>query len=272
MEQLSAKNLNVVEGFSLKGKVAAVTGGARGLGFEMMRALAESGAEVACIDLLDEMGQQAVTQIEKECGVKASSWSCDVSNDEEVTLLFDEIVQRHGGLDILVTAAGINKIGNAIDYTAADFRKIFDVNVSGTFFCAQQAAKHMMKAGKGGSIITVASMSATITNTPQSHAPYNATKAAVKQLTRSLACEWASHKIRVTTISPGYFDTAMNQTILGQQGEQGVALRKFWEGHCPQKRLGQPHELKGVVVFLASENASFVTGSEIIVDGGYTLW
>ncbi|KAI8072457.1 short-chain dehydrogenase/reductase SDR [Gongronella butleri] len=263
---------NVVQSYSLKGKVAVVTGGARGLGYEMMRALAESGADVACIDLLAETGQESAETIEKDCGVKASSWGCDVTDDAQVAALFDQIVAHHGGLDILVTAAGINKMCAAIDYTAADFRKIFDVNVSGTFFCAQQAAKQMIKLGHGGSIITVASMSAHITNTPQCHAPYNATKAAVLQLTRSLACEWAEHEIRVCAISPGYFDTVMNQNILAQQGEEGAAMRKYWEQHCPQKRLGKPHELKGVVVFLASDASTFVTGTEIIVDGGYTLW
>ncbi|ORZ23990.1 hypothetical protein BCR42DRAFT_365058 [Absidia repens] len=257
---------------SLKGKVAVVTGGARGLGYEMMRSLAESGASVACIDLLAETGAESVALIEKECQVKASSWGCDVTNDEEVSMLFDQIVQHHGGLDVLVTAAGINQVCPAIDYTAASFRKIFDVNVSGTFFCTQQAAKHMIKLGTGGSIITVASMSAHITNTPQNHAPYNATKAAVLQLTKSLACEWAPHNIRVTAISPGYFDTAMNRQVLAQQGEEGTKMRDYWEQHTPMGRMGAPHELKGAVVFLASDASTFVTGTEITVDGGYTAW
>lgn len=129
-----------------------------------------------------------------------------------------------------------------------------------------------MRTGTQGSIITIASMSAHITNRPQCHAPYNATKAAVLQLTKSLACEWAPHKIRVTTISPGYFDTVMNQQILLQQGQEGAKMRKLWESETPAGRLGIPHELKGVVVFLASDAASYVTGTEIVVDGGYTAW
>ncbi|KAI8365922.1 KR domain protein [Radiomyces spectabilis] len=269
---MDSSSPNVVSLMSLKGKVAVVTGGARGLGYEMMRALAESGASVACIDLLAESGAEAVAKIESECGVKATSWGCDVTNDEEVAMLFDQIVQQHGGLDILVTAAGINNVCPAIDYTADTFRKIFDVNVSGTFFCMQQAAKHMIRLGTGGSIITIASMSAHITNRPQCHAPYNATKAAVLQLTKSLACEWAPHHIRVTAISPGYFDTAMNRAVLAQQGEEGTKMRDIWEANTPMGRMGVPHELKGVVTFLASDAASFVTGSEILVDGGYTAW
>jgi sorbose reductase len=130
----------------------------------------------------------------------------------------------------------------------------------------------MIHLGTGGSIITIASMSAHIVNKPQQHAPYNASKAAVLQLTKSLACEWAPHNIRVCAISPGYFDTVMNQTILAQQGESGVKMRKIWEDGVPMGRLGVPHELKGVVVFLASDSASYVSGSEIVVDGGYTDW
>jgi sorbose reductase len=130
----------------------------------------------------------------------------------------------------------------------------------------------MIHLGIPGSIITIASMSAHIVNRPQSHGAYNSSKAAVLQLTKSLACEWAPHKIRVCAISPGYFDTVMNRTILAQQSEKGAALRKIWENETPMGRMGTPHELKGVVVFLASDAASYVTGSEIIVDGGYTAW
>lgn len=133
-------------------------------------------------------------------------------------------------------------------------------------------SRHMIRLGIPGSIITIASMSAQVVNHPHCQGPYNATKAAVKQLTKSVATEWAPHRIRVNAISPGYFDTVMNQTLLAQQGEQGAALRKIWEQETPMGRLGQPHELKGVVVFLASDSASFVTGSDFVVDGGYTAW
>ncbi|KAI9023516.1 hypothetical protein CLU79DRAFT_748887 [Phycomyces nitens] len=258
--------------FGLQGKVAVVTGGARGLGYEMMLGLAESGASVACIDILKDMGSKAIDDIQQKCLVKGSSWGCNVTDDKAVEKVFDQIMQVHGRIDILVTAAGINKVCPAIEYTAADFRKIFDVNVNGTFFCVQQAAKRMMANRTGGSIITIASMSAHVTNYPQSHAPYNATKAAVLQLTKSLACEWAPHNIRVTAISPGYFDTEMNQALLDQQGQGGKALREKWESLVPKGRMGRPHELKGVVVFLASEAASYVTGTEVVVDGGYTAW
>jgi sorbose reductase len=132
---------NVVSQMSLKGKVAVVTGGARGLGYEMMLALAESGASVACVDLLEETCLQATIKIADECKVEASAWECDVTNDEAVAELFENIVLRHGKIDILVTAAGINKVCPAIEYTSKDFSTIFQVNVNGTFYCMQQAAK-----------------------------------------------------------------------------------------------------------------------------------
>lgn len=263
---------SVVSQLSLKGKVAVVTGGARGLGYEMMLGLAESGASVACIDLLQEHCQEACSKINEACNVVASPWSCDVTDDKAVAKLFEAIVQHHGKIDVLVTAAGINKVCAAIDYSSEDFTNIFQVNVNGTFYCMQQAAKHMVRLGNGGSIITIASMSAHIVNRPQQHAPYNATKAAVLQLTKSLACEWAPHNIRVCAISPGYFDTVMNRSILAQQGQKGIEMRKFWEQETPMGRMGTPHELKGVVVFLASDSASYVSGTEMIVDGGYTAW
>jgi sorbose reductase len=122
-------------------KYILVTGGARGLGYEMMLALAESGASVACVDLLEETSLQATTKIVAECKVEASAWGCDVTDDEAVDKLFENIVLRHGKIDILVTAAGINKVCPAIEYTPKDFSTIFQVNVNGTFYCMQKAAK-----------------------------------------------------------------------------------------------------------------------------------
>lgn len=130
----------------------------------------------------------------------------------------------------------------------------------------------MIHQGTGGSIITVASMSAHVVNRPQTHALYNATKSAVLQLAKSVACEWFPFDIRVCAISPGYFDTDMSRILLAKQGIYREEVKDLWEQGTPLGRLGKPHELKGVVVFLASDAASFVTGSEIIVDGGYTAW
>jgi sorbose reductase len=258
---------------SLKYYIHTVTGGARGLGFEMMSALAESGASVACVDIMEASAIEAANKIVSNIpGASASGWACDVTNPEKVAEVFQNIVEKHGKIDILLTAAGINKACPAIDYTPKDFNAVFQVNVNGTFYCMQEAARQMIKLGNPGSMITIASTAAHINSRPQTHAPYNSTKAAVIQLTKSLACEWAPHNIRACSISPGYFDTAMNQAFLAQEGENGAARRKFWESQTPMGRMANPHELKGVVAFLASDAASFVTGTDIIVDGGYTAW
>lgn len=238
----------------------------------MMKGLAESGANVACIDVLAETAALAVSKLAEECHVEATSWGCDVTNDEEVAMVFDSIAQHHGSIDVLVTAAGINKVCAALDYKAEEMRRIMDVNFTGTFLCAQQAAKHMIARNTRGSIVFISSMSAVITNRPNFHCAYNASKAAVSQLTRSLACEWAPYNIRVTAISPGHFETEMVRQLSADQKAAGISAQEIWESNTPMARLGQPYELKGVVAFLASEASSFVTGTEILVDGGQTAW
>ncbi|RUS18530.1 hypothetical protein BC937DRAFT_88650 [Endogone sp. FLAS-F59071] len=277
--------------FSLTGKTAVVTGGARGLGLEMMDALAEVGASVACVDVLADLGKQSAEGICSKFGVLATSWSCDVTNDEQVRSTFDAIAKLHGSIDVLVTAAGVVKNVPAEQYPAADFKRLMDINVNGTFFCAQAAGNHMITQSTGGSIILIASMSGSVVNRPQPQCAYNASKAAVIMLAKSLAAEWAPNGIRVNSLSPGesrvhlsgyggnkvgcaarYMETDLTKSILANEGAQGAALRARWESHTPIGRMGQPHELKATIVYLASRASSFVTGSDLIVDGGYTAW
>lgn len=150
-------------------------------------------------------------------------------------------------------------------YDLTKFRRLIDINVTGTFITAQACAKHMIKAGKGGNIINIASMSASIVNYPQEQSCYNASKSAVLQLTRSLAAEWAQYGIRVNSISPGYMDTALNRT-------PGLeAQKKIWMERTPQHRLGEPDDLNNLAVYLASDGSSYMTGNNCIIDGGYTL-
>ena len=151
-------------------------------------------------------------------------------------------------------------------YDITKFRRLIDINVTGTFITAQACVQHMIKAGHGGAIINIASMSGTIVNYPQEQSCYNASKAAVMQLTKSLAAEWARHGIRVNSISPGYMDTALNRVPALE------AQKKTWIDHTPQKRLGSVNDLNNLAVYLASDGSSFITGSNCIIDGGYTLW
>ena len=151
-------------------------------------------------------------------------------------------------------------------YDLAKWRRLLDINITGTFITAQACAQHMIKTGKGGSIINIASMSGSIVNYPQEQSCYNASKSAVIQLTKSLGAEWARYGIRVNSISPGYMDTALNR-VPGLEGQ-----KRIWIAQTPQGRLGSVDELNNLAVYLASDGSSFMTGSNCIIDGGYTLW
>lgn len=151
-------------------------------------------------------------------------------------------------------------------YDLDKFRRLMDINVTGTFITAQACAKHMIKAGRGGNIINIASMSASIVNYPQEQSCYNASKSAVMQLTKSLAAEWARYGIRVNSISPGYMDTALNRVPALE------AQKRIWIERTPQRRMGAVDDLNNLAVYLASEGSSYMTGNNCVIDGGYTLW
>src|SRR5436305_7121884 len=253
--------------FALDSKVAVVTGGARGLGLEMMRALARVGADVVAVDLLEQQAREASEQVGAECGVRAGAWGVDVTDERQVTTTFAAIEREFGPIDVLVAAAGIVENVAAEDYPAASWRKIIDVNLNGVFFTAQAAGRGMI-ARRSGSIILIASMSGLIVNRPQKQSAYNVSKAGVIMMAKSLAAEWAPHGVRVNAIAPGYMRTALtDQVLTGQPG-----LRQTWEGLIPLGRMGTPPELSGTVVYLASDASSYVTGPTLVIDRGSTAW
>ncbi|HXT34800.1 MAG TPA: SDR family oxidoreductase [Chloroflexota bacterium] len=254
--------------FSLQGKVAVVTGGARGLGLEMMEALAEAGAAVVAVDRLGGQAAEAAAQTAARYGTRAGARALDVTDPLAVVACFADITREFGAIDILVAAAGIVDNIAAEDYPPDAWRKIIDVNINGVFFCAQAAGRAMIAAASGGSMILIASMSGMIVNRPQKQAPYNVSKAGVIMMAKSLAAEWAPHGIRVNALAPGYMRTAMTDQVLAEQ----PALRATWEELTPQGRMGMPAELRGSVVYLASAASSYVTGHTLVVDGGYTAW
>jgi NAD(P)-dependent dehydrogenase (short-subunit alcohol dehydrogenase family) len=190
-----------------------------------------------------------------------------VTDEHQVTTTFAAIEREFGPIDVLVAAAGIVENVAAEDYPAASWRKIIDVNLNGVFFTAQAAGRGMI-ARKSGSIILIASMSGLIVNRPQKQSAYNVSKAGVIMMAKSLAAEWAPHGVRVNAIAPGYMRTALTDQVLAGQPE----LRQTWEGLIPLGRMGTPLELSGTVVYLASDASSYVTGSTLVIDGGYTAW
>ncbi|KAF3907788.1 hypothetical protein ABW21_db0203126 [Orbilia brochopaga] len=209
--------------FSLEGKTCVVTGGARGLGYIMSQAFVESGANVAIIDLNGDEAAQSAKALQKSFQASnpddpapvVTAHKCDVSSAESVESAFAEILEKHkSGIDVLVTSAGFTENYKAEEYPPDRMRKLWGVNVDGSYLCAVEVARKWIKDKKGsGSIIMIGSMSAVAVNVPQPQAPYNASKAAVRQLAASMAVEWAPHGIRVNCVSPGYMMTALTQKV-----------------------------------------------------------
>jgi NAD(P)-dependent dehydrogenase (short-subunit alcohol dehydrogenase family) len=180
--------------------------------------------------------------------------------------MVDRALTEFRKIDFLMNNAGIVKWGEAQDVAEADWRQVIDVNLNGLFFCCQIVGRHMI-ARRSGRIINIASMSGLIVNRPQAQASYNASKAAVIHLTKSLAAEWVQYGVRVNAIAPGYMGTAMAKPFFDDPEYGGV-----WMRDIPMKRPGDPEELGPVAVFLASKASSYVTGTTIVVDGGFTVW
>ncbi|KAK9332920.1 hypothetical protein V1520DRAFT_333844 [Lipomyces starkeyi] len=256
---------NVFDMFRLDGRVAVVTGGARGLGYSMAEGLCAAGLSgIAILDLQTDLGESACKQLNSEYGVSARFYRLDVRDEVAVQDAMDSVVRDLGKIDILVLSAGVADLVHAEDYSPAKFRRVIDINLNGSFVCAQAAGKHMIAAGRGGSIIFIGSMSGSIVNWPNPQSAYNASKAGVIHLMKSLSAEWAQHRIRCNSISPGYMDTPLNTTY-------EEAYFHEWKSRTPMGRLGQPEELAGCALWLASDASSFCTGSDILIDGGYTV-
>lgn len=254
--------MGILDKFKLDGKVALVTGSSRGLGKTCALGLAEAGATVVVNSLSLEGSQKTVDEIEA-MGGKAVAIPADVSDPEQTTSMMEQIVAKFGRLDILFNNAGIAAVAPAEDKTLKEWQKTIDVNLTGSFLVAQEAGRIMLKQ-KSGSIINMASMSASIINVPQKVVDYHASKAGVIAMTKCMAAEWASSNVRVNAISPGYHMTEMAM--------QWSEVHPTWIERIPMGRMAEMEELQGLVLFLASDASSYMTGSEIISDGGYTLW
>jgi NAD(P)-dependent dehydrogenase (short-subunit alcohol dehydrogenase family) len=255
--------MGFLDNFSLKGKKAVVTGGARGIGGTSALALAEAGADVAVIDLLQ--GTDTVKAIQA-LGRESFSVQADVTVEEQVNNAFDTIKKKFGRIDIVFSNAGIAHCVPCEKMTWEEWRRVMSIDIDSMFLVNRAAARIMIADGNGGSIINTASMSGMIVNYPQEQVAYNAAKAGVIQLTRSLACEWAKYNIRVNSISPGYICTDMTPATSNK------AWMDTWFAMGPTKRLGTASEIAGAVLYFASNAASFTTGANLVIDGGYTCY
>jgi NAD(P)-dependent dehydrogenase (short-subunit alcohol dehydrogenase family) len=255
----------VLDKFSLADQVGIVTGGGQGLGNVFCKAFAEAGADVVVAEINSATGPGTVKDIEAR-GRRGLFVRTDVRSRDSVQAMVDAALSEFGRIDFLMNNAGITIWCEAEEVSEGDWRQVMDVNLNGLFFCSQAVAHHMISRG-GGRIINIASMSGLIVNFPQAQASYNTSKAAVIHLTKSLAAEWAPYGIRVNAMAPGYMGTPMARPFFDDPAYGGL-----WINAIPMKRPGEPEELGPVAVFLASEASSYVTGSTIVVDGGYTVW
>jgi NAD(P)-dependent dehydrogenase (short-subunit alcohol dehydrogenase family) len=253
--------------FDLTGKVAVVTGAGAGLGANFSRALAEAGAAVVCADINTEHAQRTASKLTGD-GFMAVAVHADVTSEKDIEEMIQRAVDEFGGVDILVNNAGIGSgIGAPETIPLNEWKRVVDVNLTGVFACAQAAARAMIKAGKGGAIINLASILGHGASLPVAASAYAATKGAVVNLTRDLAVHWAQHNIRVNALGPAYFPSDMTGGIFDDEN-----LLAEIERLTPMGRVGKPNELDGPVVFLASDASSYITGQILYVDGGWTAW
>ena len=251
--------------FDLSGRIAVVTGAGRGIGRAIASTLGAAGAAVGVAEHLQENGRRAAEELERD-GVESAYLPVDVRDPDSVRAMVAAAIARFGRIDILVNNAGIATNTPSEDVSDAEWLEVMNVNLNGTFWCCREVGRHMLERGSGA-IVNMASMSGVIANAPQPQSHYNASKAGVILLTRSLAGEWAKRGVRVNAVSPGYIGTEMTR-----RGMDNADWYRMWLDMTPMGRVGEPDEIARAVWFLASDAASFATGTNLVIDGGYTSW
>lgn len=249
--------------FDLTGRTAIVTGGNQGLGRAFAFGLAAAGAHVAIAGRSAERNAKVVAEAAAE-GYEFVAITADITKHSDIEAMTAEAIEKLGHLDILVNNAGTCYHNDSWDVTESEWDNVFDLNVKALWECSIAVGAHMRERGTG-SIVNIGSMSGIIVNRPQMQPAYNASKAAVHHLTKSLAAEWGPLGIRVNAVAPGYCKTEMAPV-------DRPDLKRYWIDDAPMQRYAMPEEIAPSVVFLASDAASFITGSVLVADGGYTAW
>jgi gluconate 5-dehydrogenase len=246
--------------FDLSGRTALITGSSEGLGFAMARGLAAAGAQIV-LNGRDEKKLAKAAKSFAESGHEVKARAFDVADEKAVLAAFERFDAEDVAIDILVNNAGIQFRKPMVDLTSDEWRRVVDIHLTGAFQVGREAAKRMIKRGRGGKIINIASLASEVARA--TIAPYTAAKGAVKMLTRSMAAEWAKHNIQANAIGPGFIATEMNRALLDDP-----KFDAWVKGRTPSGRWGEPEDLIGVTVFLASPASDYVNGQTIYVDGG----
>ena len=259
-------SMRYLDKYDLSGRVAVITGGGQGIGHACADALAQAGARIVLLDRDEAVARDGAAAL-AAAGADVSWRRLDVTDAAAVATGAAAIEHEIGPVEILVCCAGIAISGVAAEAaTTEQWRQVIDINLNGVFWSCQAFGRAMLERRRGV-IVNMGSMSGLVVNRPQEQASYNASKAAVHQLTRSLAVEWASRGVRVNAVAPTYIDTPMTR-----YGMQDEALKRAWLDATPMGRVGRADEIASVVLFLASDAASLLTGSVVVADAGYTCW
>ncbi|HEY4669465.1 MAG TPA: glucose 1-dehydrogenase [Tepidiformaceae bacterium] len=249
--------------FDLTGRVALVTGAGRGLGRTIALALAAAGADIMATSRTVPELESLCSEV-KELGRRAHFTPVDITSEESVESLVTETLAHFGQLDILVNNAGINIRKPVLELDPAEYRQVLDTNLHGYFLCARAAGREMVRRGSG-KVINVSSIMGQVALANQ--AAYASSKGAIEQLTKVLALEWATAGVQVNALAPTYFETELTRPLF-----EDPERKAFIESRTPMGRWGQPHELAGAVIFLASMASDYITGHTLVVDGGWTAW
>ena len=259
---------SILDRFRLDDKVVLITGGAQGIGKSFAFTLGAVGAKIIIADLQVEKGEATIAELSAK-GIEAVFIPVDVSSRSSIKEMVNKAISKWGNLTIAINNAGLGGWADAEEMDESHWDQIMTVNLRGVMFCSQSEAKAMIPQGYG-KIINMGSVSAHVVLRPQNQSAYNASKAGVFHLTRTLAGEWAKYGIRVNSLSPGYTRTEMLEDLL--QTEDGQALVSFWTEQIPLGELAVLEDLQGAILFLASEASDYMTGADIVVDGGYSVW